>query len=118
MSTTRRLDRATQVLDGSVAVPAEQRVVAAAQLARSGLELAITETLTANGHDLRRAWMTSRLTVFAYLVSAERGATARLAWTELSRACHRHAFELPPAEGEVRTLIASVRALVGGTPDG
>ena len=62
--------------------------------------------------------MASRLTVFACLVGAERGATARLAWTELSRACHRHAFELPPAEGEVRALISSVRGLIGGTVDG
>ena len=42
---------------------ADQRVVAAAWLARSGLEEAIAETLTAKGHDLRRAWMASRLTV-------------------------------------------------------
>jgi hypothetical protein len=115
MTTTQRLDRATQVLDGRVAVPAEQRVVAAVWLARSGLEEAVAATLTAKGHDLRRAWMASRLTVFACLVGAERSATARIAWTELSRACHRHAFELPPAEGEVRALIANVRALVGRT---
>jgi hypothetical protein len=118
MNTTQRLDRAAEVLDGRIAVPAEQRVVAAAQLARSGLELAVAETLTAKGHDLRRAWTASRLTVFTCLLGAERGAAARLAWSALSRACHRHAFDLPPAESEVRALIAIVRGLARGTADG
>ena len=112
-----RVDRATAILDGTVTVPAEQRVVAAAHLARSGLELAVADVLSAKGHDLRRAWMGSRLTVFAWLVGAELGATARLTWTELSRACHRHAFELPPPEREVRTLIASVRRLIEEAPN-
>jgi hypothetical protein len=99
-------------------VPVEQRVVAAAQLARSSLELAVADVLLKKGHNLSRAWMASRLTVFGWLVGDELGATARLSWTGLSRACHRHAFELPPGEEEVRALIARVRWLIEGTQNG
>ena len=118
MTPDQRLNRASAVLDGTVTVPVEQRVVAAAQLARSALERAVADVLVSKGHHLNRAWMASRLTVFGWLVGDELGATARLAWTGLSRACHRHAFELPPGEGEVRALITNVRRLIEGTRDG
>jgi hypothetical protein len=111
MSTTQLLDRATAILDGTLAVPIEQRVVAAALMARSGLEMAVTEWLCDRGLDLRRARMASRLTVFSALSGTDLGATARLAWTGLSRACHRHAFDLPPNVWEVRDSITNVRAL-------
>ena len=114
MSATTRLDQAAAILDGSIPVPADQRVVASAHLARSGFEIAVAELLAEHGLDLRRAWMASRLTVLNALVAPELAATARLAWTGLSRACHRHAFELPPGEGEVRALISSVRRLAEG----
>ena len=107
-----RLDRAAAILDGTIQVPVEQRVVAAAHLARSGLELAVVEVLLRNAIDLRRARMTSRLTVLGALVGADLGARTRLAWTELSLACHRHAFELPPAETQVRVAISNVRGVL------
>ncbi|MGD9525493.1 hypothetical protein [Pseudonocardia sp.] len=114
MITAHRVQQAVAIFDGEVAVPAGQRVVAAAQLARSGLELAIVEVLAARGYDLRRARLTSRLIVFTCLVGAELGATARLTWVGLTRACHRHAFELPPGPDEIRSLIVNVLQVIEG----
>lgn len=112
MSAAHRLDRATAILDGTVTVPVEQRVVAAAHLARSGLELAVAEVFVEHGLDLRRAWMASRLTVLSSVVGADLGGAVRFVWTALSRTCHRHAFELSPGEWEVRSLIVDVRVVV------
>lgn len=109
-ASAQRLHRAEAVLNGSVAVPAEQRLVAAAHLARTALETAVADALHSRG--LGRARVTSRLIVLDAPSGAAVGALARLAWTGLSRACHRHAFELPPAESEVRTLIGDVRTVI------
>jgi hypothetical protein len=43
------------------------------------------------------------------------GTHAGRAWDGLSRACHRHAFELPPAESEVRALMDDVRVVLERT---
>lgn len=112
MTAAHALDRAEAVLDGTVAVPPDQRIVAAAHLARSALEAGVTDLLADRGVDLRRAWVTSRLTVVQVLVGSEVGTRARLAWAGLSSTCHRHAFELPPADGEVRVLIGEVRSVI------
>lgn len=112
MTTARdRIALATTVLDGDVPVPEAQRIVAAAQLARMGLEEAVAAILRTHGIDLVRARMSSRLTVLHVLAGPSTGAVARSAWSGLSRACHRHAFELPPAEPEIRSLMMLVRAL-------
>lgn len=111
-----RVALATGVLDGRVPVPEAQRIVAAAQLARMGLEEAVAAVLRTHGIDLGRARMSSRLTVLHVLTVPPAGAVARSAWSGLTRACHRHAFELPPAEPEIRSLVAQVRILTDG-PD-
>ena len=107
-----RIALATAVLEGHVPVPEAQRIVAAAQLARMGLEEAVAAILRTHGIDLGRARMSSRLTVLRVLAGARTGAVARSAWSGLSRACHRHAFELPPSEPEIRSLVALVRTLI------
>jgi hypothetical protein len=102
---------AEEVLAGRVAVPVHLRVITAAHLARCALEHAITAVLEARGHQLPRANGRSRLIVLRVLDEAA-GAHAGHAWDGLSRACHRHAFELPPSEAEVRALLDDVRAVL------
>jgi hypothetical protein len=111
VTTADRMAQAIGVLDGTIPVPEQQRVRAAAHLGRNALEHTVTEILAVHGTELGRAWMSSRLTVLYVLAGAETATRDRVAWAGLNRVCHRHAFELPPAEAEVRVLLDHVASL-------
>lgn len=105
-------DLACAVLDGGCGVPAGQRTRAAAQLARRALEEVVRTRLTEVGAALPRANMRSRLIVLQVLGPPEVSGPARAAWEGLTRACHRHAYELAPADAEIRVLLDHVAALL------
>jgi hypothetical protein len=108
------LARAEAVLAGEVPVPDHLRVITTAHLARCALEKAIVAALARLGHAMPRTKGRSQLIVLR-VFDPVAGAHAGHAWDGLSRACHRHAFELPPGEPEVRALIGSVRAVIERT---
>lgn len=101
------LAQATAILDGKEHIPAAQRTRAAAYLARQTLEQIVRRRCAALGADMRRASMRSQLIVLRIL-SPDCAEPAQAAWAGLSRACHRHAYELAPTEHEIRALIALV----------
>lgn len=45
----------------------------------------------------------------SYLRDQEAARDASYAWSALSRACHHHAYELPPTSSELRSLIELTR---------
>jgi hypothetical protein len=54
--------------------------------------------------------MASQLLVLpSYLRDQEAARDAAYAWSALSRACHHHAYELPPTASELRALIQLTR---------
>lgn len=105
------LGLAHDVLHGRVDVPAGQRTRAAAQLARLALEEIVRIRCTELGADLPRTTMRSRLLVLHVLAAPEVSVPARAAWAGLSRACHRHAYELAPSDAEIIGLLGHVTVL-------
>lgn len=88
-----------------------QSTRAAAWLARSSLESAITSLLTDQGLHVKEAWMRSRMACLHVLFPAL-AHDASAAWWGLSRCYHHHAFELTPTPTEVAHLLTLVRAVV------
>jgi len=103
---------ATAVLDGNAHVPAGQQTRAAAHLARQALEELVPQLCARLGAEIPHASMRSRLIVLHALAPPEWSRPAGAAWEGLSRACHRHAYELSPTHTEVRALIGSVTSLL------
>jgi hypothetical protein len=64
------------------------------------------------GAQLPRASMRARLIVLDVLGRPDQTHSAQVAWNGLSRACHRHAYELSPTDREVRALLDHVAALL------
>jgi hypothetical protein len=106
--TRTHLELALTVLNGREYVPAGLRCQAAAYLARQALETLVLQRCEELGASMPGATMRSRLVVLRVLDRPECSGPAQAAWTGLSRACHRHAYELAPGEGEIRALIALV----------
>ncbi len=102
------LRQAVGVLDGSEYVPARQRCRAAAHLARQALEDLVSQRCVDLGATMPRATMRSRLVVLRVLGPTACAEPAQAAWEGLTRACHRHAYELAPGDLEVRALIKLV----------
>jgi hypothetical protein len=107
------LDLARDILEGRADVPMGQRTRAAAQLTRVALEEIVSDQCVELGASLPRASMRSRLIVLHVLAPPTVSRPARAAWEGLSRACHRHAYELAPADGEISALIDQVAELGG-----
>ena len=85
---------------------------AAAALARQALELALRELWRHRAHGVEDCSMRAQLLCLGeYLRDEELAAAARQAWGALSRACHHHPYELPPAAGELRHWIGEVERL-------
>ncbi|GEL18669.1 hypothetical protein [Pseudonocardia asaccharolytica] len=106
------LELARAVLDEKVAVPARQRARAAAHLGRLALEEIVSRLCARVGAELPRASMRSRLVVLQVLAPPEWSRSACAAWEGLSRACHRHAYELSPADAEIGALLDHVAVLL------
>jgi hypothetical protein len=105
------LDHARAVLDGTVHMPHGQRGRAATHLARQALEELIKRLCQEVGAVMPRATTRSRLIVLRVLALPDCATAAQVAWDGLSRACHRHAYELSPGEAEIRSLLEGVAQL-------
>lgn len=112
--TSQLLEHAHAILDGAHGLPPSQAPRAAALLARQVLESAVQDLCSANGADLPRASMRSRLITLRGLAGDTLGGFAGTAWSGLSRCCHHHAYELDPDANEVRHLLNQVAALLEG----
>jgi hypothetical protein len=89
--------------------------IATAILLRCALEISVERHLVARGDVTAGATMRSQLLALA----ARRGdddlaAAAAMAWGELSRAVHHHAYELAPTVGQLRRLVETVDDTVVG----
>lgn len=82
-------------------------------LARTALELVITELLGAKGVAADRASERARLSCLEGLYVDDRALAhrAEYAWSRLSEACHQHAYELAPTHLEVQHLVGLVAEL-------
>jgi len=106
------LDYADGLLDGAVDLGARGPRTAAL-LARSALEDWLDEQGAAwSSPALGFPTMKSKLIALGALRGSALGEQARRVWHGLSRAVHRHAYELQPSIAEIRHLVGQVRELV------
>ena len=83
---------------------------ASALLARQALETAMDLLWRRRAPIVAQCSMASQLLVLpSYLRDQEAARDASYAWSALSRACHHHAYELPPTASELRSLIKLTR---------
>jgi hypothetical protein len=82
---------------------------AAAVLTRQALEISVQQRLARVDPTLAGASMRSQL-VCLHVVAKDKdaAASAALAWSSLSSACHYHPYELPPSAPELRSLMTTV----------
>lgn len=109
------LDHADRLLDGAYGLEARGPRIAAL-LARSVLEEWLDEqnaswSEEASGYPTTR----SKLIALETLRGRQLADRAKRVWHGLSRAVHRHAYELQPSVAEVRYLIGAVRDLESRT---
>jgi hypothetical protein len=104
----RLLEAADRVLSGSVELPRGRGARIAAVLARSALEDIVVEACATHGIDVAEATMRVRLATLIAVSDPKAGELA-MPWWNLSRACHQHAYEMPPHHGEVAHWVAAVR---------
>lgn len=109
------LARAVDVLDGRVHVPQSQRTRAAAHLGRQALEVAIILICASLRVSVAGTRVRTRLIVLATLGPRSISEPAQAAWNGLSRCAHRHAYELPPSDPEIRDLLNHVARVVEGS---
>lgn len=107
------LDVAERLADGSAEVPGLSGPRAACLVGRQALEQVIMDLLAARG--LRPTGGTTRSHLIclaeAYRDHGDVSFRASSAWSQLSTACHHHAYELAPTVGEARRLVDEVRWL-------
>jgi hypothetical protein len=83
---------------------------ASALLTRQSLEAAMDLLWRTRAPLVVQCSMSAQLLVLpSYLRDQEAARDASYAWSALSRACHHHAYELPPTASELRSLIALTR---------
>jgi hypothetical protein len=83
---------------------------ASALLARQSLEMAMDLLWRKRSPIMTQCSTTAQLLVLpSYLRDQEAARHASYAWSALSRACHHHAYELPPTASELRSLINLTR---------
>lgn len=83
---------------------------ASALLARQSLEAAMDLLWRTRSPIVAQCSTTAQLLVLpSYLRDQEAARDAGYAWSALSRACHHHAYELPPTASELRSLIKLTR---------
>lgn len=113
----RLLSSAQAILDGTIAMPHHQAPRAAAFLARQGLEDLALVLCVRHGIHSGMETMGARLIVLRERVDRTTADKLERAWAGLSRACHHHAFELPPTASEVRGLIELVTSIPPSDPN-
>lgn len=85
---------------------------ASALLARQALESILDEYWRERWPGVDRASRATQLLCLRYLLDPALAADASLVWHSLSRACHHHAYELPPVVEELEVWIGQVDGLV------
>jgi len=87
---------------------------ASALLARHALEAALDDLWRRRAPGLERCSMRAQLLCLPAYLPGEADLATRVwyAWTGLSRACHHHAYELPPAAVELSAWIETIDQLV------
>jgi len=106
------LDYADRLLNGAIDIGARGPRTAAL-LARSALEDWLEEqTASWSSPALGFPTTKSKIIALGALQGADVGEQARRVWHGLSRAVHRHAYELQPSVAEIRYLAAEIRELV------
>ena len=86
---------------------------ATALLVRQALENALDDLWRRRAPGLEKCSMKAQLLCLpAFLRDDDLAARVSYAWTGLSRACHHHAYELPPAAVELSVWIETVDQLV------
>lgn len=108
------LDQARAVLAGESSMSHHRAARAACWIARTALELGVTDILDANRRPCADASMRSKLICLDAVAAAPDPVkiAARAAWAGLSRASHQHAYELAPTVGEVQELLSMVSQVV------
>ena len=108
------LAQARSVLAGESAISHHRAARAACWIARTALELGVTEILDENRRPCADASMRSKLICLDAVAAAPDPVkiAARAAWAGLSRASHQHAYELAPTVGEVRALLSMVSRVI------
>jgi hypothetical protein len=116
----RLLADAEGLLQGDLSVGKTHSIRAACWVARSALEVVVSDLLAQRSYSPGDASMRSRLSCLE-VAYADRPAlvlTAEYAWSGLSNACHHHAFQLSPSLAEARHLVGLVRQLADEPPSG
>jgi hypothetical protein len=109
----RLLADAEGLLQGDLSVGKTHSIRAACWVARSALEVVVSDLLAQRSYSPGDASMRSRLSCLE-VAYADRPAlvlTAEYAWSGLSNACHHHAFQLSPSLAEARHLVGLVGQL-------
>jgi hypothetical protein len=89
---------------------------AAALLCRQSLEVALRTFWSLRGRGTEVCSARAQLLCLGrYLDDEALGRRAHLAWTALSRACHHHAYDLPPTREELLALCETVAEVVERT---
>jgi len=88
---------------------------ASALLARQALESVLDDLWRLRAPGLERHPMRAQLICLRHCLPERPDLTPRVyyAWSGLSRACHQHAYELPPTSSELAGWIEVVEELAG-----
>ena len=87
---------------------------AAALLGRQALETALDEWWRAKGIPLNECTTHAQLLCLStYLRDDDSAGQLRYAWSALTRACHHHPYELPPATGELEGWLSVIDTWLG-----
>jgi hypothetical protein len=85
---------------------------AVATLCRQALEGAMFDLWRAKAPGVEDASYRAQLLCLRSYLDPALAASADQTWAALSRACHHHAFEMPPTAGELGTWLESVDEVV------
>ncbi|NHD16040.1 MULTISPECIES: hypothetical protein [unclassified Actinopolyspora] len=102
------LEQARKLLDHKPAVTERSASRMAALLARRAAETILRTVCEKYCGRVDQVNNRALLIIAGQVLDDGTGVLLERAWCGLSRACHRHAFELTPQESEVRELIALV----------
>ncbi|ASU78953.1 hypothetical protein CDG81_12395 [Actinopolyspora erythraea] len=102
------LDHARELLDHKRDVTEWSAPRMAALLARRATETILRTACERHYGSVSGANNRTLLIIAVQVLDDGTGVLLERAWYGLSRACHRHAFELTPQESEVRELIGLV----------
>lgn len=83
----------------------------AAWLARAACENAVLDALCSHGLDVARGTMRSQL-ICLESVDPDLARRSESVWSQLSGACHHHAYDLAPTGPEVAGLIEGVEEII------